>query len=279
MAIHKLQDTQIKNATCTTATVRKMSDGGGLYLWIYPDGRRYWRYRYTIDGREQALSVGTYPDTTLVQARVKAAELRKQADPAALRKAEKQTKTVDTLNTFESVAIGWLAKQKHWTEKYANDSQVRFERYLFPKIGSMPIAQISKRDVVTVIESIEREGSSGLAHRLVPVFSRVFRHAMAKGLCSHNPLGDLDPRDLISKPEKRKHPAVTTGALPLLLRKVDAYDNRQVSLALKLIFLIFTRANEALKGEWSEIDFDAALWRIPETRMKKRLPLLVPLAP
>ncbi|NBA93444.1 integrase arm-type DNA-binding domain-containing protein [Pseudomonas sp. R5(2019)] len=280
MAIHKLQDSQIRNAVCTTKTVRKMSDGGGLYLWIYADGRRYWRYRYLIDGREQALSVGTYPEVSLAEARDKAAELRKQDDPAKLRKAEKQADSATRANTFESVARQWHTKHKaHWVAKHAHDLLSQLDRYVFPLIGKRPINELGSADVLDVLEKIEDAGAVATAHRMLAIFGRIFRYGKAKGLCQHVVSSDISGRDSLQKAVTKKHPAVTDKELPQLLRKIDAYESRQTRLALKMIFLTFVRANEMLGATWTEIDLDDCLWRIPEERMKKRLALLVPLAP
>ncbi|MNJ40567.1 Prophage CP4-57 integrase [compost metagenome] len=282
MAIHKLQDPQVRNATCTTGTVRKLADGGGLYLWVYPDGRRYWRYRYTIDGREQALSVGTYPDTSLAQARVKAAELRKQPDPAAQRKAEKQAVQVAVSNTFESVARGWHEKQKsHWAPRYAGNLLALLRRYAFPMIGARPIGDLKSADVLAVLEKIQATGAIDAAHRLLPIFTRIFRYAMRKEFCEYIVSADICPRDDLQKPNTKKQPAVNKKELPKLLCAINSYEqlgDHRTKLALKMMFLIFTRANEMLKAEWSEIDFDECMWRIPVSRMKMRLPLLVPLS-
>jgi integrase len=287
MGIHKLKDVQCKNAACITGTVRKLADGGGLFLFVTKDGAKRWRYRYMVQGInrkgetaliEKLLSVGVYPDTTLADARVKAAELREQPDPGAARKAIKRAETEAAGNSFESVTRAWHARQRHWTKKYSRNVLARFEHYAFPAIGTRPISQISRGELASVLEAIEQKGSAALVLRFAPVISRVFRYALAKGLAEHNPLADLSLRDLIGKAEKRKQPAVSLEELPALLRAIDTYENRQVRLALQLIFLLFTRANEMLMGTWSEIDLDDALWRIPESRMKKRLPLLVPLS-
>jgi hypothetical protein len=86
---------ECKNATCQTASLRKLHDGDGLYLWVYPDGRKYWRLRYWQEGKEKSLSLGVFDGkagVTLKEARTKRDALRKQMesglDPSAERKAE-----------------------------------------------------------------------------------------------------------------------------------------------------------------------------------------------
>lgn len=290
----KLTDTQCKNAVCTPTArapkgaVKKLSDGNGLILFVMPDGSRLWRYRYAVKklnrkgelaSVEQLLSVGVYPAVTLAEARVKAAELRQQDDPGAERKVQKQAEKVTIGNSFETVARAWCDRQKQWTKKYSDNTRAQLARYAYPLIGNRPVSEIRRSELADVLEAAERKGSASLAHRFAAVMSRVFRYALVKGMAEHNPLADLDLRDLLGRPEKHKHPAVTVGELPALLRAIDTYENRQVRLAVKLAFLTFVRANEMLGAIWAEVDLDNALWRIPESRMKKRLALLVPLAP
>src|SRR3954451_23699198 len=91
MAINLLSAVECKNATSNGAGVRKLHDGDGLYLWVYLDGRKYWRMRYWQTGKEKSLSLGVYPKVSLGDARKKREELRTQLqadlDPSAERKA------------------------------------------------------------------------------------------------------------------------------------------------------------------------------------------------
>ena len=65
MPINLLSATECKNATSNGANIRKLHDGDGLYLWVYLDGRKYWRMRYWQVGMEKSLSVGVYPKVSL----------------------------------------------------------------------------------------------------------------------------------------------------------------------------------------------------------------------
>ncbi|MFK0090173.1 tyrosine-type recombinase/integrase [Pseudomonas sp. NPDC090755] len=290
MAIEKLKDPQCQNAKCEApAKVKKLADGGGLFLFVTPDGAKRWRYRYTVMGIrkgigpdagkpglvEKLLSLGTYPTTTLAEARLKATELRQQPDPGATRKAEKQAEVVATSNAFEAVALAWLAKQRHLTPKYAHDTRAIFENHVFPSIGKRPIGDLTSADLIAIIERI---GPGTVGRRLLALFTRIFKYAKARNLCTHIISGDISDDELEVHIAK-KQPAVTSDELPALLRKIDTYENQPVKLAVKLAFMTFLRANEMLKAEWTEIDFDNALLRIPADRMKKRLALLVPLTP
>ena len=95
---------------------QKLSYGGGLYLLVQPTGGRYWRLKYRFGGKEKLLSLGTYPDTGLADAREGRSQARKLLaagiDPSEQRKAAKAAGVERTANSFAVIAEEWLAKQK-----------------------------------------------------------------------------------------------------------------------------------------------------------------------
>src|SRR5512134_1199741 len=117
MATNLLSAAECKNATSNGASIRKLSDGQGLYLWVYQDGRKYWRLRYWQTGKEKSLSLGVYPKVSLSDARKKRDELQGQLqadlDPSAERKAANLRKKLAVENSFEAVAREWYGKQLH----------------------------------------------------------------------------------------------------------------------------------------------------------------------
>src|SRR5690606_18204156 len=124
----RLNDTVIRNAKPGPKPL-KLSDGDGLYLFVQPNGARWWRMRYFINGLEKMLSLGSYPEVSLKQARDRRHEIRQLVasgiDPSDQRKAEKK----DRATTFEAVAREWWAKRRHlWSAEYANAVITRFEQ-------------------------------------------------------------------------------------------------------------------------------------------------------
>lgn len=102
-----LTDVAIRNAKPAANTV-KLSDGGGLQLWIEPKGGKLWRLAYRFDGKQKKLSIGTYPAIDLRAARAKREEakalLRDGKDPGAEKRLEKLTGKANRENTFEAIA-------------------------------------------------------------------------------------------------------------------------------------------------------------------------------
>ncbi|WP_276968411.1 tyrosine-type recombinase/integrase, partial [Metallibacterium scheffleri] len=146
-----LSDTAIRNAKPGSKPI-KMTDGGGMYLLLNPNGSRWWRFDYRFDGRRKTLSMGTYPDTGLKNARDKRDEARKSVasgvDPGAQRKAVKAAGADRAANSFEVVAREWLElKQREWTPgQYAKELD-RLENHAFKWIGHLPVAEIGVAEI------------------------------------------------------------------------------------------------------------------------------------
>ena len=71
-----LTDTAIKNTKPSDKT-KKLYDSGGLYLELSPRGGKWWLFKYRFGGKETRLSMGTYPDISLKDARDRRDDARK----------------------------------------------------------------------------------------------------------------------------------------------------------------------------------------------------------
>ncbi|MCE5182577.1 MAG: tyrosine-type recombinase/integrase [Betaproteobacteria bacterium] len=284
MAINLLSDAQCRNATCEGRKIRKLSDGGGLYLWVLDDGSKYWRLRYWLAGKEKSLSLGVYPSVGLKDARSKRDEQRKvlgnSLDPSAERKAAKLKSQVAAANSFEKVANEWYAKQAHtWVPHHAADVLRRLEGNIYPSLGRRPIADIEAPELLAALRKIEGRGAYDLAHRVLQVCGQVFRYAIATGRCKHDLSADL--RGALTPHKKLHQAAVRPEELPDLLRAIATYDevgSKQTRLALQLLAQTFVRTNELIGAEWAEFKLDNALWVIPAGRMKMKTEHIVPLS-
>ena len=276
-----LTDTAIRKAK-PAAKPAKLADGGGLYLLLRPDGARWWRwdYRRPVTGKRNTLSLGTYPETGLAEARARHAEARKALaagiDPGEQRKAEKAAGLERAGNSFEVVAREWLAKQT-WVPGYRDKVDAWLVNDVFPYIGGKPVAEVTAPEFLRVARRIEERGAIESAHRILQNCGQVMRYAIATGRADRNPVADL--KGALTTAEGRHHAAITDPlALGGLLRAIEGYYGDPVTrAALKLSGLLFVRPGELRHAEWEEIDLDKAEWNIPADKMKMRQPHLVPL--
>ena len=259
---------------------KRYSDEKGLYLEVTPSGGRFWRLKYRFNGRESTLTIGSYPETSLAQARRTRDEARvqlyKNIDPNAVKTSRLQD--ADENKLFKVLAMEWMEDRKAVIKEatYLRDLSV-FEKDIFPALGNMPIDQIKGKDVLACAKKIEARGAQEMAKRSIPLTGRIFRFAIRKGLIENDPTPHLHEA---LKPRKVKHMArLDISEFPPFLERMDRYHgNPVIKTALQLMTLTFVRTAELRLMEWSEIDFENKLWRIPAEKMKMALPHIVPLS-
>jgi integrase len=277
-----LTDTAIRKAKPANKP-RRLFDGGGLYLEVAPSGGKWWRLKYRHGGKEKRLSLGTYPDTGLADARDKRDAARKllaaDVDPAQQRKAEKAASGERAANSFEVVAREWHAKQSaaKWSDSHGSRIMLRLQNDVFPWLGSRPVAEITGPELLGMLNRIANRGAVESAHRVLQNCGQVFRYAIATARAERNVAANL--RGALPPVKPTHHAAITDpDNIGGLLRAMDGYNGSIVTrCALQLAPLLFVRPGELRHAEWAEIDLDAAQWNIPGDKMKMGEPHLVPL--
>lgn len=277
-----LTNIQIKNAKGTGKTYR-LTDGRGMYLEVSPTGRKWWRYKYRIDGREKKLALGAYPDVSLKDAREKLYAARKLVDkgidPLEHRRAAKASREESARNTFEVIAREWHTKNiGKWTDDHGKSILTRFEKNLFPWLGSKSISQINHQDLLRTLNKVQDRGAVETTHRLLQYCSKVCRYAIVTGRLERD--FTIGLKETL-KPVQKQHLAAITNPeeVAQLLRAIDGYEGHTLTKsALQFAPLVFVRPGELRQAEWPEINFENAEWNIPAEKMKMREPHLVPLS-
>ncbi|THG40451.1 tyrosine-type recombinase/integrase [Sphingomonas olei] len=250
------------------AAAYKLGDGAGVHLYVAPTGLKSFRWRFRYGGKEQLLTLGSYPEVDLVAARARAdaarAQLARGEDPRA------QSSRVET---FEAAARAWHAVQAEgWTAVHAADVLVSLERDVFPAIGAEPLDAIAPADVLELLRAVERRGARETARRLRQRISAVFELAIGEGWCSADPAEKVG-RGLKKPAAVRHHAALMTIAdARQLLAEVARLDaSRGAKLASTFLALTAMRWAAVRGAQWVEIeDLDGAapIWRVPAARMK-----------
>ncbi|EPK8020287.1 phage integrase central domain-containing protein [Providencia rettgeri] len=277
-----LTDIQIRKAK-PKDKVYTLNDGNGLSLLIDPNGSKGWRFRYRFAGKPKMISFGVYGQISLADARRKRDEAKKQLsdgiDPSDARKSEKITQKYAAENTFKAVAMEWHAsKCSTWSKGYASEILRCFENDVFPFIGSRPIDQLAPLELLAVLQKIEKRGALEQASKIRRRCGEVFRYAVITGRAKYNPAPDLS--GAMNKPETKHFPFLQESEIPDFVKALNNYQGSKITkYATQLLMLTGVRTVELRFAEWSEFDFENALWEIPKERMKKRRPHLVPLSP
>lgn len=278
-----LTDREIRKIEPGKALV-KMSDGGGLQLWVMPDGAKRWRLAYRHNGKQKTLAIGVYPTTSLREARDARDDARRLLssgqDPSLVRKLAKAAKARASANTFNALANELLEKKRVEGKAERTFDKVEWLLNLArPELGPRPVAEITAQEVLRVLKAVEARGRLETAKRLRATIGQVFRFAVATGRADTDPTASL--RGAIASPVVRHRAAIVEPkGFGGLLRAIASYEGApETKAALELLSLTFARPGEIRAAEWNEFDLDNAIWSIPAAKMKMRRPHRIPLAP
>jgi len=276
-----LTDIKIRQ-TKATNKVLKLTDGNGLYLEAKPNGSKLWRYRYRVDGKENLFAIGGYPVVSLQEARKArddARELVKQGiHPSHARQSSLTNQLTKNANTFESVSREWLERKKDkWTPYSHKQVTSCLEQNAFPKIGRLPIRNVSAAHLLEILQAMERRGAETYALQLRQWCSAIFRHAVVTLRADGDPAAAL--KGAIHRPQVNHSKPMSAGQIGDFKARLTKYGgNRTTVIAMRLMLYTFVRTVELRKAPWAEFDVGAAEWKIPPERMKKRRLHVVPMA-
>jgi len=254
----------------------KLADGHGLYLYVTPTGFKSWRWKYRFAGKEKRLVFGGYPSLSPAKARMMREDAARQllagVDPAVDKRQQSAAQIARAGNTFETIANDWFASQEPtWSKRYAAIVRRSLDVDVFPRIGKLPIGDITTPLVLEVLRPIEQRGAIETAHRVRQRISEVFARAIGSGIASSDP-ATIAARAL-SKVRKGKFPAVRTiEAARAVLTKVEAQPGHPLTkIASRLLALTAVRSGVlrmAEPREFEDLDGAAPIWRVPAAKMK-----------
>lgn len=260
----------------------KLTDGGGMYLLVKPNGSKYWRLKYRFVSKEKMLSIGVYPDVSLADARQKRDEARKVlaagGDPGEVKKADKLAQKLSTENTFEAIAREWhKQKADRWSLRYRDEIIDTFEKDIFPYLGRRPIAEIKPMELLETLRRLERRGALEKMRKVRQRCGEVFRYAIVTGRAEYNPAPDL--ATALATPKKTHFPFLTVEELPYFIKDLAGYTGSIITkTATQIIMQTGVRTQELRFARWEDIDFEKRLWEIPPEVMKMKRPHIVPLS-
>lgn len=277
-----LNDRQLRKLT-----IGRHRDHRGLYFVVTKSGKAKWVYRYRMDGRSHDLGLGSYPQVSLKEARLKRdtheGERLQGYNPIVLKRARREETLNARQRTF-SVAFdaAYQIKAEELTnEKYRKQWHDLVARYALPTLGDMPIAEIHVHDLEKVLRPIwltKSESARKLAHNL----SYIFNWATAKGWrTGDNPAAIKGPLGILLQRQPNRvvpHPALPYVQLPGFMAKLCQHESAS-SRMLQYLILTASRTSEVLRMQRCEYDPKQAIWNIPAERMKARKRDRVPLSP
>lgn len=255
-------------------------DKNGLSLKVRPTGTKSWTLRYQFNGKRRDAGLGAFPAVSLAEARKKTMEYRvlinKGIDPLEQRK-EASIAAV----TVEDEALTFIERHRAgWSDKHASQWLNSLTEYVFPLIGTVPVAAADTQHVIKVLDPIWLKKPE-TARRIRNRMERVFDHAKAHGhRKAENPArwkGHL--QNLMANNQTAVDPleSMEFSRLPYFMRVLEGEDSR-AARCLQFLILTACRTSEAQGARWDEIDFINRVWTIPAERMKNGEEHQVPLS-
>ena len=255
----------------------KLYDQNGLFLRVMPSGSRQWHWRGTVRGRRVDLGLGGWPIVSLKEARETAFDYKKLAraggDPRALKRE------VPTFSEAVEEVIG--LHRQNWRPGSKSEAQWRasLRDYVTPRLGQKRIDAITTADVMAVLLPIWN-AKPETARRVRQRIGAVLRWAIAQNYRPDDPTGPAIGAALPKHNGRQRHfKALPPGEVGAALSRVRASKAwTSTKLALEFLVLTAARSGEVRGARWEEVDFEAATWTVPRSRMKAGRRHRVPLS-
>lgn len=266
-----LTDTRIRNLK-PRATAYQVADGDGLVLEVRPSGQKAWLYRYRLLGRQEKLSLGSYPELSLAETRKRHFEARQfvaEGKSPARTKQEEKRRLSDDLQTVRGLAKAYISDHLsklvsgHKTEGY-------LRKHIVPNIGNKFLSEVTPGDCIAIAQRIKRGGAPTVAHKVLEQLRGLFGFAIDRHLLTVNPAAQVRAAKIVG-PRTSRDRVLRTQEVKRFLEAVEKFPTAQANrLAFRLILLTLCRKGELVKARWEDVDLERNEWRIPSANAKNR---------
>jgi len=263
----------------------KVADGNGLYLYILPNQKKFWRMAYRLGGKQQTAAFGEYPEVSLAEARTARdklrAEKRQGLDPRARSAAVTVAEPTSPSMTLRQAMHAYWQGRTDVSDGYRRNAIRAFEMHLaaildVPMMGidrAVLMVELRRMDAAKLYVYVRRVRMwAGL------VFDWALEHPETTGV-TINPAAMIKPDKAFGSAPVKSHAALPLTELPAFMRRL-AFENDALHsvLACRLMALTWVRTQELRFMEWTELEHGGTMWRIPAGKMKRRSEHLVPLS-
>ena len=267
-----LTDAKVKNLKPKDKAY-KVTDGGGLYVFVAKSGTRSFRYDAKLNGKRITVTLGKYPVTTLAEAR----EEHLQAHLKIAKGIDPRESTTDK-KSFSYYALEEM-NTLDLREATYKKRLGRMEKYLFPVLDKKDVTEITALDILRLLKPIAESGNRETAHRLAIYCRQTFDYLLSLQLTDNNPAESV--KRLLPKVKEVTNFAhlTTTADLSLFLRSIDSFaGDYAVKQALRFMALVFLRPHNIRFLKWEYVDFESKLITYPPDQMKMNKEHKVPLS-
>ena len=266
---------------------REVPDGriAGLYLVLQPSGAKSWAVRYRAFGIPRKLTLGAYPAVDLATARRRAQEALGDVaggkDPAGQKRAAREAAMAERaadVDRVERIAELFIKRHVKGSGKvgdgWGKEVERLFKIEILPRIGAKRIGDVTKNDILTILDAIVDRGSPTTANRTLAVLHKFFSWA-----CDDRGLIAVSPCKGVKAPaaETSRDRVLSDDEIRLAWRAFDAIGWPFGAIG-KLLLLTGARRSEIAEATWREIDLAAKTLMLPASRTKNDKPHVIPLS-
>jgi integrase len=264
----------MKVTTFTDTMIKKLKpedkkyirgEGNGFTIRVMPSGAKSWLYIYAIDGKRREMNLGSYPDVTLETARNRFEDAKKQVkngiDPLAVEEARADARR--KAPTVAKLITEYIEKHAKPTKRSWYEDERILNKDALAVWGNRKAADIKKRDVVLLLESIIERGSPGSANSNFKIIRKMFRFAVQRDILEHSPCDGV----VMPAPLNRGDRVLNESEIKTLWSRLDTcHASPEIMRAIRLILTTAQRPGEVIGMHSSEID--GQWWTIPAERAK-----------
>lgn len=270
MPSNKLSDNNCKSAKPKDKGF-KLFDGAGLFLFVTPTGGKHWRLQYRLDGKQQTMTLGSYPMVSLKEARVKADESRKAIADGTLTKKKPRA----VMSFGDAVKLYWPGRQDV-SQGYIDNATRALDMHVLPDIGAIDVRALTKDDLMVSFNRMNAQGLFSYVRKTRLWVSSVLDWAVAQGHADINVARLVDPEKAFGRRTVEHFAWLKPSDMGAFLQRLSLEAELNSVLACRLLMLTWVRTDELRGMRWAEIE--GTLWRIPAARMKRKREHLVPLS-
>jgi len=270
-----LTDVQIRNAKPHAGSQYELWDSKipGFGVRVSPSGTKAFVLVYRHQGRRRRMTLGRYPDLSLSDARKEAqisrSSLAQGLDPLRQKSADRITDD----QRFGNVVSEFIERHAKRKTKSWQQTQQILEKEFVAAFGRRPIDEVTKGDVLGVLERMIDRGAPVAANTAFRTVRKLFNWLVEQGVLSQSPLIGLREPTRVADRDR----VLADEELGAVWKAAGEIGYPYGSI-IKLLLLTGQRRDEVAQMRWDEIDLEAAHWSIPGPRTKNGKPNEVPLS-
>ena len=285
-ARHKLSAVGVK-ALIHKGGPKAISDGAGLTLTISASGYAAWILRYRINGKRKEVTIGSYADFPLREAREAAVRIRRsllneQIDPARQKAAQNvyASSVMVKPETFIELGKIWYKRKVVPESKFHERVQATLNRWVYPKIGKLHPEDVTAAHIVECIEATIAGGSPTVANKVRRYIGKIMNYAARLQWIPTNPAVGIN-QEVAGYSERPRIRALSLTEIKVVLDTLESNIDsvgRDADLAIRLLLLLGLRKAELIRATWDEVDLEAATLTVPKEHSKTGNEFIVPLS-